>query len=123
MITVDLSHPFIVGLLLAVIVALGGAAWAMVVTVRDLRSDVLPHFQPAKPGQADVSLPARTTALEHEVHELREGARDLAADLREHMADEARARQEDSRELRASLGRVHDRIDALTKPPRDQDGA
>lgn len=99
------AHPVVAPVLLAIIVGATAFCRRALRTLRAIDDHVLPHFRPTG-GQEDATLPARVRKVEAAVT-------DLDRDLRVHMTDEARQRGDDVRELRASIGRVHDRIDAL----------
>ena len=63
-----LAHPLFVAiaapLAVACVVAIVTSVARSLTTDRDLRRYVLPHFEPAKPGQPDSSLPAKVERAE-----------------------------------------------------------
>jgi hypothetical protein len=102
------AHPAVAPLIVGLVAAVVAFSRRVLRTLRALDDHVLPHFRPAEPGHDDHTLPARVARVEDAVTS-------LDGDLRTHMAEEARQRGDDVHELRGSIARVHDRIDALTK--------
>lgn len=101
------DHPLFVGTALLVIGLVVEGGRRMLRDIGAMRRDVsviAPHFTPPEPGQPDVSVPGRLGALEKD-------SRDLRTDLVEHMRDERTSRDEDRREMREAVQRLHDRID------------
>jgi hypothetical protein len=104
------THPVVAAVEVAIVMGVLAFARRVIRTLRALDDHVLPHFRP-EGGTADHTLPARVARVEHSVVA-------LDGDLRTHMADEARQRGDDIREVKAGLTRVHDRIDALADDRR-----
>jgi uncharacterized protein YcaQ len=103
------THPVVAAVEVAIVMGAVAFGRRVIRTLRALDEHVLPHFRADHPA-AD-TLPARVARVEQSV-------RSLDGDLRTHMADEARQRGDDVRELKAGLARVHDRIDALADDRR-----
>lgn len=94
-----------------VVFAVLGFITAAVAVLWQIRSYVLPHFQPPKPGETDTSIPARQERMEHDIVEMRTETAGVRQDLVEHMREEELRGAQAREKLDRSLSRLHSRID------------